>query len=174
MTMSRSIASAAISVIVGLTSAACVMPTSNKVIATSGVPSVAGAQSQPHAALGATIEVSDSTGSKKAAYTVADFQSTVPKQYTQVNGTLYTINVTVQGVSGTVTVSPTYFSASTKDGTHLDPKLAAVDNELTVSQLPQGQHMTGQIGFDVPTGQAIAQILLQGPLGDTQAVWSVS
>jgi hypothetical protein len=49
-----------------------------------------------------------------------------------------------------------------------------VDNQLAASDLPQGQKVFGRVGFDVPTGQNIAQMLLSGPLGSEQAVWSVT
>jgi Domain of unknown function (DUF1942) len=174
---SRSLAWAVVTVMVGLTGVACMMPDSstNKVIATSGVPRVgAGTSNQPPAALGATVEVSTENGTK-AAYTVANLRPATPaNEFTQIKGTLYSIDVTVQGEAGTVPVNPMYFSASSKDGTHLDVDFAAVDNQLNVSDLPQGQHVSGRIAFDVPTGQNIAQILLSGPLGSIQAMWSVS
>ncbi|MGO8937439.1 MAG: DUF4352 domain-containing protein [Mycobacterium sp.] len=76
-------------------------------------------------------------------------------------------------MAGSVPVSPLYFSASTQDGTHLDADLTAVDNQLAVSDLPQGQHVSGRVAFDVPTGKNITQILLSGPLASEQALWSV-
>jgi hypothetical protein len=173
---SRSLAWAVVTVIIGSTSTACVMPDSstNRVLATSGVPSVAGTPNQAPAALGATIEVSSENG-KKAAYTVSNLRpATPPNEFMTVKGTLYSIDVTVQGIAGTVPVNPMYFSASTPDGTHLEADFMAVDNQLSASNLPQGQHVSGRVGFDVPTGKNIAQILLSGPLGGQQAVWSAT
>lgn len=141
--------------------------------ATSGVPSVSAAPPIPSpVALGATLEVTSQDG-KKAAYTVSNLLPAAASQFTQVKGTLYSIDVTVQGIAGSVPVSPLYFSASTQDGTHLDADLTAVDNQLAVSDLPQGQHVSGRVAFDVPTGKNITQILLSGPLASEQALWSV-
>ena len=86
---------------------------------------MAGTQSQPPAALGATIEVSSENGTK-AAYTVSNLRPATPaNEFTQVKGTLYSIDVTVQGIADTVPVNPTYFSASTKDGAHIDVDIMA-------------------------------------------------
>jgi hypothetical protein len=147
----------------------------NKVIATSGVPSVAGATPTPRpVALGATVEVSTENNTK-AAYTVSNLRPATPAdEYMRPKGTLYSIDVTIQGIAGSVPVSPIYFSASTQDATHLDAALSMVDNELSVSDLPPGQHISGRVAFDVPTGKSIAQILLSGPLSSQQAVWSAS
>jgi Domain of unknown function (DUF1942) len=174
---SRSLAWAVVTVIVGLTGVACVMPdkSSNRVLATTGVPSVSAAPpSLQPGAMGDTLEVTTQNGTK-AAYTVSNMRPATPaNQFTQVKGKLYSIDVTVQGIAGTVFVSPLYFSASTEDRTHLDADLSVVDNQLTVSNLPQAQHVSGRVAFDVPTGKNITQILLSGPLGGEQALWSVT
>jgi hypothetical protein len=113
--VSRSLAWTVVTV-VGLTTVACGL------IATSRVPNVAGTLNHPPAALGATIEVSNENGTK-AAYTVANFRAVTAAEYTQVKGTLYAIDITIQGISGAVPVNPMCFSASTQDRTHLDSKL---------------------------------------------------
>jgi hypothetical protein len=172
---SRSFGWAVVAIIIGSTGAACVMPdkSTSSVIATSGVPSVSGAPTPQTAAVGATVEVTTDSGTK-AAYTVANFRpASDVKEYYQAKGTLYEVDVTIQGEAGTVPVSPIYFSASTQDGTHIDAALGAVDNDLNVSDLPPNQHVAGQVVFDVPTGTNITQILLSGPLSSEQAVWSV-
>jgi hypothetical protein len=173
---SRSFARAVVAVIIGSTGVACAMPdqSSSNVIATSGVPSVSAAPTPQAAALGATIEVTTQAGTK-AAYTISNFRPATPvNAYFPVKGTLYSVDITIQGEAATVPVNPTYFSASTKDATHVDVLFGAVDNQLAVSELPPGQHVSGQVAFDVPTGMTIAQILLSGPLSSEQAVWSVT
>jgi hypothetical protein len=147
---------------------------SSNVIATSGVPSVSAAPTPQPAALGATVEVTTESGTK-AAYTVANFRpATGVKEFYQAKGALYEVDVTVQGEAGSVPVNPTYFSASTEDATHVDSVFGAVDNDLNVSELPPGQHVAGQVVFDVPAAKNVTQILLSGPLGSEQAVWSVA
>jgi hypothetical protein len=176
MMRSRSLAWAVVTVIIGSTGVACVMPdkSTSHVIATSGVPNVSAAPpSQPPAALGATLEVTTENGTK-AAYTVSSLRPAVANEFTQVKGKLYSINVTVQAEAGTVAVNPLYFSGSTEDGTHLDAELGAVDNQLAATDLPQGQKTSGQVAFDVPSGKNITQITLSGPLGSQQGLWSAT
>jgi hypothetical protein len=156
---SRSLAAyAVVAVIVGSTGAACAMPGqgTSRVIATSGVPSVSAAPpNQPPASLGATLEITSSEG-KKAAYTVSDFQPATPANaYVVVKGKLYSIDVTAQAEAGTVVVNALDFSARTEDGTHLKAELGMVDNEFLMAELPQGQHLSGRVAFDVPTGKNI-------------------
>lgn len=174
---SRSIASAVVAVIIGSTGVACVMPdrSSSNVIATSGVPSVSAAPTPQPAALGATVEVTTTELHTKAAYTVANFRpASDAKEFYQTKGALYEVDATVQGEAGSVPVNPTYFSASTEDATHVGSVFGATDNQLDVSDLPPGQHVAGEIVFDVPTGKNITRILLSGPLGAEQAEWSVT
>jgi hypothetical protein len=123
-------------------------------------------------ALGATVVVTSDTGTE-AAYTVSRFQPVTANEYYPVKGNLYAVAVTIHSEAGSVPVNPTYFSASTEDGTHVDSVMGAAKNELSVSELPPGQHVSGWVTFDVPAGKNITQILLSGPLGSEQAVWSV-
>ena len=153
-------------------------------IATSGIPSVSTAPpTQAKAILGATIEVTTNTAltaggtlTGKAAYTVANLQpATLANEYVPVKGNLYSVTVTVQVETGEVIVHPWYFAARTEDGTNLQSVLGSVDYELPATHVPQGQKVSGQIGFGVPPGKTITQIVLTNGVGGEQlALWTVA
>ena len=153
------------------------------VIATTGIPTVSTATpTQERAALGATIEVTIETlktdgGTVKgtADYTVANLHPIAPvHSYPEVKGTLYSVDVTVQTISGVVIVHPWNFALRTEDGTNLTPDLNAVDNGLPATDLPQGQKVSGPIAVDVPPGKTITEIVLSNGIGGTQlGLWSV-
>jgi Domain of unknown function (DUF1942) len=99
---------------------------------------------------------------------------TPANSYTEVTGTLYSVDVTVQTISGVVTVHPWNFALRTEDGTNLTPDLTAVDNGLPATDLPQGQKVSGPIAVDVPIGKSITEIVLTTGLGGTQlGRWTV-
>lgn len=146
---------------------------SPSVIVTSGV-SATGQPSQNKAMLGATLEVSSRDGN--AAYTVSDLKVAAPlsSQYgVPVKGTLYSIDVSIQGESGAVRTNPLDFSARTADGTNLQAALGTVSDQLVVGDVPAGQTLRGLVAFDVPAGTSIAQIVLGGARGHQAAAWSV-
>lgn len=90
------------------------------------------------------------------------------------SGTYYALGVAVSAVSGTVSVNPFYFAARTANGINLIPTAAAVDNILPATELPQGQKVAGFLGFDVPAGQSIKEIIYQDPGGSQLGRWLVS
>jgi hypothetical protein len=108
---------------------------------------------QQKAVLGATIEATiESAGADggivtgTAAYTVANLQTITPvHSYTEVKGTLYSVDVTVQAETGVTFVHPWNFVLRIEDGTNLTPDLGAVENGLPVTDLPQGQKVSGAI-----------------------------
>jgi Domain of unknown function (DUF1942) len=178
----RSQVSVFVAVVVGSAVAAC-MPaervSTNTVIATTGVPSVSAAPTnQPPAAIGDTLDVSGTsiTGSAtRAAYTVANLQpATVSNSFIPVQGTLFSIDVMIYALEGTVSVNPLDFTARTEDGTNLQAALATVEPQLFSGDLPQGRKVRGKVGFDVPAGMNITQIVLAEILGSHQGLWSVS
>jgi hypothetical protein len=81
--------------------------------------------------------------------------------------------VIIQTQTGTATVNALYFKARTADGTNIDAALGAVDNGLTFGEVPQGQKLRGPVAFDVPPGHVITQIVLTGPLGSQDGLWTV-
>ncbi len=175
---SSPLAWAVVTVIIGSTGVACAMPDSstNRVIATSGVPSLSSAPpSQPPARLGATLEITAPEG-RKAAYTVSNLEpATLVSNFKVVKGKLYSIDVTAQAEAGTVLVNPLDFSARTEDGTHLDADLGVVDNQFSLTELPQGQHVSGRVAFDVPAGKGVTQIAVVPPFFGVQpGLWSVT
>jgi hypothetical protein len=87
------------------------------------------------------------------------------------SGTLYAVGVVVAAVTGTVDVNPFYFAARTQNGTNLMP--TAVENMLPAAEIPEGQKVAGFLGFDVPAGQSIAEIVLSDPLGAQLGRWLV-
>lgn len=110
------------------------------------------------------------------AYRVANLRpiSPVKSSYTEVKGTLYAVDVTVQAQTELTVVHPWNFALRTEDGTNLTPELGAVDNELPATDLPQGQKVSGPIAVDVPTGKTITEIVLSNGIGGTQlGLWSV-
>jgi hypothetical protein len=165
-----------IGTIVISTSAAC-MPlqhATSTVIATSGIPSVSAPPPAPQAVIGSTLQVTTSTTA--AAYTVANLRQAVPSnEYVTVQGTLMAVDVIVQTQSGTVPVNVNYFHARTEDGTQFDTfQMAMLPGQLTFGDLPQGQKLRGVVAFDIPPGQTIAQIVLSGPIGSQDGLWTVS
>ncbi|VEG39408.1 immunogenic protein MPT63 [Mycolicibacterium flavescens] len=162
--------------------------TPGEVIATSGVPSVsASPPPQQNAVIGATIRATtevttiDASGNPSfapgtAAYTVANLQPIAQtNSYTEVTGTLYSVDVTVQTISGVVTVHPWSFALRTSDGTNLTPDLNAVSNGLPATDLPQGQKVSGPIAVDVPPGKSITEIVLTDGYGGRQlGRWTVA
>jgi Domain of unknown function (DUF1942) len=137
---------------------------------------------QQKAVLGATIEVTTQTAlttggtvTGKAAYTVANLQpATLANEYIPVKGNLYSVTVTIQVETGEVIVHPWNFTARTEDGTNLTSVLGSVDYELPATQVPQGQKVSGQIGFGVPPGKTITEIVLTDGVGGKQlALWTM-
>jgi hypothetical protein len=151
----------------------------SSVIATTGIPPVTTAAPPPTAQaapLGATIQATieslttdGGTTSGTAAYTVDNLRPIAPSHsYTEVKGTLYAVDVTVQAQTGLTVVHPWNFALRTEDGTNLTPDLSAVDNGLPATDLPQGQKVSGPIAVDVPTGKTISEIVLTNGIGGTQ------
>ena len=163
--------------------AACAAIPNSTVIATSGVPSVSTASpTQQNAPVGSTIEAtteslsaSGGTVTGRAAYTVTNLHpTTAAHEYTEVKGTLYSVDVTVQVETGVVVVHPWFFAARTEDGTNMTAELGALDNELPATDLPQGQKVRGPIAFDVPRGKNITEIVLTDGMGGPQrGRWTV-
>jgi hypothetical protein len=128
------------------------------------------------APLGATIQATiesftadGGTTSGTAAYTVANLRPiTATHSYTEVTGSLYAVDVTIQAQTGVTTVHPWNFALRTEDGTNLRPDLSAVDNGLPAADLPQGQKVSGPIAVDVPTGKTVTEIVLTNGIGGTQ------
>ena len=126
-------------------------PTTDPVLPSQSVP------------LGTRIEVRVETGMTDGnttvgtpAFTVSNLRPITPAislPDTEVAGTYYAVDATVESLSGTIIVHPFNFSLRTADGTDLDPELSAVKNGLPATDLPQGQKVSGQIAAQVPPGQ---------------------
>ena len=83
-------------------------------------------------ALGATLAVTSQDG-KKAAYNRRNQLPAAASQFTQVKGTLYSIDVTVQGITGSVPVSPLYsVRAPRMELTLMRTSLRSIINSLLV------------------------------------------
>lgn len=156
--------------------AACVpsQHSTSTIIATTGIPTVSAPPPAPQARIGSTLQVTTSTST--AAYTVGNLQPvTSNNEYAPVKGTLMAADVIIQTQSGTAAVNVNYFHARLADGTQIDTdQMAGLTGQLTFGDLPQGQKLRGWIAFDVPPGQTIAQIVLTGPLGSQDGLWTVS
>jgi hypothetical protein len=134
-----------------------------------------------NAVLGSTIQATiESTGDDgnpvtgTASYTVSNLRPVEPTSYTDVKGTLYAVDVTVQSQTGTTLVHPWNFVLRTEDGTSLQPVLGGVDNELPAQDLPQGQKVSGPVPVDVPPGKTVAEIVLSNGIGGDQlGRWTV-
>jgi Domain of unknown function (DUF1942) len=101
--------------------------------------------------------------------------ATLANEYIPVKGNLYSVTVTVQVETGEVIVHPWYFAARTEDGTNLQSVLGSVDYELPATHVPQGQKVSGQIGFGVPPGKTITQVVLtDAGTGPQLALWTVA
>ncbi|WP_172798310.1 DUF1942 domain-containing protein [Mycobacterium sp. GA-1285] len=110
----------------------------------------------------------------KAAYTVANLRPVeISDPYVPVQGTVFSIDVTIQVLEGTINVSPLSFSALTVDGTNLSAGLALVEPILMSGELSQGQLTRGKVGFDVPSGMKIKEIMLEEAMGSHRGLWSV-
>jgi uncharacterized lipoprotein len=128
----------------------------------------------PQAAVsGQTLHISTPEGS--AAYTVDNLQP-VPAEAVIIpaKGTLYAVDVTIQGESGTTTVNGFYFVARAEGGAVIAPSVGAVNPGITSGQLAEGQKMAGHLAFDVAPGQSIVQITLRDPKGNPLAAWSLA
>jgi hypothetical protein len=137
---------------------------------------------QAKAGLGATIRVTThtvltggGTVNGTATYTVANLRPATPaNEYIPVKGNLYSVTVTIQVESGEVIVHPWYFAARTEDGTSCETVLGSVNYELPATHVPQGQKVSGQVGFDVPPGKTITQIIFTDAMtGPQLALWTV-
>lgn len=142
-----------------------------KVVATSGTPSVsATVDNAATPPFGASIEVK--SGNSKMVITVAPPQQGTPSDGSDVTGTLYTSHITVQCTEGSCSdINPLNFSGATTDGTHVQVSLGAVDDQLSSDTIPAGQKSVGDIGFDVPTGQAIKSISYSATFGSSTPTW---
>lgn len=139
-------------------------PTSASVPAT---PSVQAAE------IGATLEVAGPGGT--AAYTVGNWRA-VPAdaQIIPAKGAMYSVDVTVEGRSGTTAVNGFYFVARLADGTTVAPAVGAVRPGITYSELGQGQSVSGHVAFDLAPGAAVTGVGLRDPQGKPAAFWSIS
>ena len=154
------------------------------VIATSGVPAVAAAPpTQQPVPIGATVVIpvqtdmtDGTTVAGRAAFTVSNLRPITPTNtVSEVTGTFYAVDVTIQALSGTIVVHPFNFAVRTEDGTNLTPDITAVDNGLPATDLPQGQKVSGPIAVDVPTGKTITEIIAFSQIGGTQlGRWTVA
>ncbi len=115
----------------------------------------------------------DGTRSKAIAAVKVDHLQAMPDGSLPASGTYYAVSVGVYAAEGSVTVNPFFFSARTANGINLRPTAAGVGNLLPATELPQGQKVVGGLGFDVPPGEHIAEIILSDPLGKQLGRWLV-
>ncbi|MGV9824783.1 DUF1942 domain-containing protein [Gordonia sp. NPDC003429] len=92
-------------------------------------------------------------------------------EWASVDGVLYSVMVTVQTTEGTWTVNPAYLSATTNTGQYVEGSLGTVDGSLEPDALEAGQTATGAVAFDVPEGQTITSVALEGPVSKRLAQW---
>jgi hypothetical protein len=95
-----------------------------------------------------------------------------PAIYT-VQGKLVGTTVTIEGVSGTVSVNPLYFSARTAAGDSIKVALGAPDNQLDATDVEAGQKLRGVVVFDVPSGTNISLVLMSDTGLNQVATWTV-
>jgi hypothetical protein len=81
--------------------------------------------------------------------------------------------VRIEALDGSWTTSPTHFAAKTADGTEIQPKFGLVAGELPTSSLQSGETLEGLVGFDVPAGQNITEIVMAAPLMARDRIWTV-
>lgn len=138
--------------------------------APAGAPEAKGA-GDAKAVVGQTQEIS--TSGKKLNVTVSDLITATPSQYAMpVKGSLHQVTVTIQGVEGSMPVNPMYVSARAADGTSYKSALGAIDGQLDSTDISAGDTIKGNVAFDV-TGDPIATIRYEDPLGKQLASWSV-
>lgn len=107
-----------------------------------------------------------------AAVNVGNLQQ-MPDGVLAPSGSYYAVGVTVAAVRGTVSVNPFFFAARTENGVNLTPTSVPIDNMLPATELPAGQKVAGFLGFDVPPGQLIKEIIYQEPTGAQLGRWLV-
>lgn len=142
--------------------------------AASSASSAPSASSAVQAAqIGATVEISGAGGT--AAYTVANWRA-VPAdaQIIPAKGAMYSVDVTVEGRSGTTVVNGFFFVARLADGTTVAPAVGAVRPGITYGQVAQGQSVSGHVAFDLASGAAVTGIGLRDPGGKPAAFWSLN
>lgn len=168
-------------VVAAMLMAGCSRPPSNDVApqipeppeSSASASSAAVSSAVQTAQVGATLEVSGPGGS--AAYTVGNWRSVPPDaQIIPARGAMYSVDVTVEGRTGTTTVNGFYFVARLADGTTVAPAVGAVRPGITYSQLGQGQSVSGHVAFDLTPGAAVTGVGLRDPSGKPAAFWSIN
>jgi hypothetical protein len=122
-------------------------------------------------AFGTPVDIASADGS--ATYTVDNLQPVPPAaQIVPAKGTMYAVDVTIVGKTGTTTYNGFYFVARAADGSNIAPAVGAVQPGITSGQLPQGQRIAAHVAYDVPQGQTITAVMFRDPHGKLLAVWA--
>lgn len=135
-----------------------------------GLGSAATASADPDTAdFGTPQELDD--GVMATSYTVSVPEPSSEQLDVPVTGELYSADVTVESVRGTVTPAIPMFNARSEDGTNYRVLYPAVTPEsVTATPLPEGAAATGKIYFDV-SGSAPTSVVYRDAVAD-RLVWT--